>query len=318
MFVCPDCREVIGAFAPYPQEGSKRDVVKCPACGWMGSIENGILVAMQSESTPLRLGYRDHYEQLAAQDLSSPMVEQEYAMTLDRRTAIALGDVSGKTGCELGVGKGHLMRELIGRGAEMTVVDISSNYLEALTGLGDARRVQADAEHLPFCDEFDFITCTDVLEHVLNPGNLLFCINEALKPGGFAAIRVPADENLLLYSKHLGCKYDIVHLRAFSEEMIRHMLEGAGFDVTYLEPDGYSLTMSLPRSCEESDELRSEADEVRALLINHGITPAEFMGMPDWLKSRLSRPYVYLAIARKTHRILPSPDQGFVLERLKS
>lgn len=316
MLVCPDCRAVIGEFAPYTDVGSKKDAPNCVACGWTGSVVNGILVALPSISTPLRLGYREHYEQLAAEDLSSPMVEQEYATTLDQRTATALGDISGKSGCDVGVGKGNLMRELIGRGAAMTVVDISSNYLGSLEGSREARRVQADAENLPFCDEFDFITCTDVLEHVLNSGNLLYCINEALKPRGFAAVRVPADENLLLYAKHLGCNYDIVHLRAFSKEMLRRMLEGAGFSVKYLEPDGYSLTMSLPRSCDKSDELRREAHEIRAQLINRGIRAAEFMRMPNWFKARLSRPYVYQAIAEKTHRIFRSPDQGFTLERL--
>ncbi len=317
MLVCPDCRKNIGKFTTFAQGEDKPRAVRCGACGWQRAIEDGILNAMPSKYSRLRSGYLDYYEQLAEQDLSSPFIEQEYAAALNQRTAISLGELRDKSGCELGVGTGHLVRELLGRGAKMTAVDISSTYLKALVGYGDMPRVQADAENLPFQNEFDFVTCTDVMEHVLNPGNLLYCINDALKPGGVAAIRVPADENPLLYSNHLGCEYDIVHLRSFNEAAFRQMLEGAGFAVKSLEPDGHSLSMALPNSCENSAELLNDVGHVRALLIERGVTPAELMKTPPWFKNLLSKPYFYLAIAEKTHRIFPSTDQGFVLEPLK-
>lgn len=271
---------------------------------------------MRSQSDQAHDNYQEFYENLAEEDLASAIMEQEYAEALNENTAISLGNVRNKKGCDLGVGKGHLLKEMIGRGAKMTAVDIALPYLNALQDLSSLQRIQADAEHLPFRNEFDFITCTDVLEHVLNPGNLLYCINEALKPGGIAAIRVPADENLLLYSTHLGCKYEMVHLRAFSQEMVIHMLEGAGLKVRKIEQDGHSLSMLLPTACGESEELRNQTNQVRNMLSEHGVTPGELMKTPAWFKNQVSKPYVYLVIAEKTHFIKYSRDQGFVLNQI--
>jgi len=261
--------------------------------------------------------YQEFYEQLAKKDLASPIMEQEYAAALNENTAILLGDVKNKKGCDLGVGKGHLLRELLGRGAEMTAVDIAESYLDELVGYENLLRVQADAEHLPFHNEFDFITCTDVLEHVLNPGNLLYCINEALKPGGVAAIRVPADENLLLYSTHLGCQHELVHLRTFSQEILVRMLEGAGLKIRYIDYDGHSLSMLLPTSYESSEELQNQTNQIRNLLSGHGLTAGEFMKTPNWFKNTLSKPYFHVAIAEKIQSIEPSASQGFVLKSIK-
>lgn len=306
MLICPDCRQVA--------VNLEKHETYCNDCGWRGKKDNSVLHMMRSKRDDTHRGYQDFYERLAIEDLESPVMEQEYAAALNEDTALELGNVHGKYGCDLGVGRGHLLRQMLGRGANMTGVDIALAYLNALDGYGDLRRIQADAEHLPFRDEFDFITCTDVLEHVINPGNLLYCINDALKPGGMAAIRVPANENLLVYSTHLGCIYEMVHLRSFTEVAFRRMLEGAGFKIQKFETGGHSLAMMLPSSCDEEPELKEQVQQVRAMLAQRGVTPSDLMKTPCWFKNLLSKPYSFLAIAEKTHRIQPSKSNGFDLE----
>ncbi len=73
----------------------------------------------------------------------------------------------------------------------------------------------------------------------MNVGSFLFCVNRALKFGGTAYIRVPYLESLMCYSPHIGCKYQLVHLRNFNKGLLKSTMESGGFAVERLEFDGY-------------------------------------------------------------------------------
>ena len=120
---------------------------------------------------------------------------------------------------------------------DVTVVDIAIPYLKRLDS--DFRAIIADAENLPFQEEFDYIFSTDVMEHVINIGSFLFSVNKAIKKNGLFIFRVPDLENLMQYTPHMGCKYDFVHLRSFNSELIKGLMKNAGFSIKKLEYDGY-------------------------------------------------------------------------------
>ena len=93
---------------------------------------------------------------------------------------------------EIGCGTGNVLREMkVGR---VVGVDISVGVLrrarEKLGGRG--RLISGDAEALPFPDQsFDKILCTEVLEHVLNPGAVISEIRRLMKSAGMAVVSVP-------------------------------------------------------------------------------------------------------------------------------
>jgi len=93
---------------------------------------------------------------------------------------------------EIGCGTGNVLREMkVGR---VVGVDISVGVLRrAREKLGDrGRLISGDAEALPFPDQsFDKILCTEVLEHVLNPGAVISEIGRLMKSGGIAVVSVP-------------------------------------------------------------------------------------------------------------------------------
>jgi len=78
--------------------------------------------------------------------------------------------------------------------------------------------------------QFDLVTCFQVMEHLWNPGDLTRDVYSILKPGG---LFVTVTHNLKAFSARLlGEKspiFDIEHLQLFSKKTIRALLQGAGF-----------------------------------------------------------------------------------------
>ena len=143
--------------------------------------------------------------------------------------------------CDVGIGKGILFEKLRRGGvASLVGVDVSAPYLLRFAGLEDVRIVLANAENLPFRDSFDLVIATDIAEHVLNVGDLMISVREALAPGGRFVVRVPYKDNMLQYARLNGCDYDMVHLRNFAEDNLKHLLTQSGFVVEHLHYDGFN------------------------------------------------------------------------------
>jgi SAM-dependent methyltransferase len=235
--VCPDCRrDLDGGLA-------------CPACGWQGSEVDGVPVLLSSRDrdSGLFTRYLANYDQIAEDDLAEGIQEARTQEFFNERVLRYLGDVSGRRVCDVGIGKGILFEQLRRGGvASLTGVDISMPYLRRFAGRDDVRVVLANAENLPFRESFDLVIATDILEHVLNLGDVMISVREALVPGGRFVVRVPYKDNMLQYARLAGCEYDMVHLRNFAADNLRHLLTHTGFAVEALHYDGFTIERVRP------------------------------------------------------------------------
>ena len=152
----------------------------------------------------------------------------------------AVGDVRGLAVCDVGVGKGMLLERLAAAGPRSLVgVDLALPYLQRLTGRDDARLVRADAERLPFRSEFDVVVSSDVLEHVLNAGDFLHSVREAIRPGGRFVVRVPHRDTLTSYREPERLPLPVRSPARVRRPQLRRLLREAGFDVTHLRYSGF-------------------------------------------------------------------------------
>lgn len=90
----------------------------------------------------------------------------------------------GKKALDVGCRDGYWARKLKTKGYEVVAVDIEPHYAEGL-------QVDANA-NLPFADnEFDLIWCSEVIEHLNNPGFTIAEFKRVLKPGGSLVMTTP-------------------------------------------------------------------------------------------------------------------------------
>src|ERR1700730_2173855 len=298
MLICPACAEPLS-----PSQS-------CQGCGWQGSYREGVPVLLsQTElNDGVALCYSENYDRIARDDLAAKVMDERYVENLATNFCNAIDDVSGAEVCDIGAGKGYLGRKLLGRGARaVTAVDISLPYLMRIVGERGVSPIMANAEALPFVEHFDIVVATDILEHVLNPGSFLYCVNRALRPSGSFHVRVPYRENLLSYSPHFGCPYRFVHLRTFDRQLLRQGLEEGGVAGERLQVDGY--TPGEARPFWQNGHLRRRLyrffdDATR----RSGRNPADTILLSHGLRQIFLRPTVIIAAARKLHDLAPAGD----------
>lgn len=231
MLICPDCHHDL------PSPGADR----CLNCGWSLEVREGIpiLLSCEDRSNPVFRGYSDNYEQIAADDLAHSILDPAYIEAQAEKMLSYIPPAKGIDVCELGVGQGYLIRRLRREAPRQLIgIDISYPYLRKLRS-ENFSVVVANAENIPYRDAFDLIVATDILEHVLNVGDVLVGVNRALRMGGVFAVRVPTLENLLQYARQKGCPYHFVHLRTFSKDILKSLLGSAGFRVKKFHLDGF-------------------------------------------------------------------------------
>ncbi|MGE5704326.1 MAG: methyltransferase domain-containing protein [Clostridia bacterium] len=99
-------------------------------------------------------------------------------------------------------------------------IDINETLLEEakrMVEAGDTKLLfeQADVYDLPFCEEFDFIYCRLLFQHLSNPQKALQSLNKALRPNGILCIMDIDDEWLAIepavpsfeYLRERSCEY---------------------------------------------------------------------------------------------------------------
>jgi SAM-dependent methyltransferase len=304
MMMCPACAGGLGLeFA-------------CANCGWRGEFRDGIPVLLpngQHEDEVVR-AYFENYDQIARDDLDAKILDERYIEQLATNFCGAIDVPAGAQICDVGSGKGFLVRKLLAKGAaSVTAVDISASYLVHMVEEPGIVPVLADAEALPFVEHFDVIVATDILEHVLNVGSFLYSVNRALRPGGRLYVRVPFRENLLGYSPHFGCPYRFVHLRTYDRALLRQALEEGGFTVRRLWHDGYIPGISRP--IWRRGRLRKKLYKWFARTrLDYGGNPAAATRPPHHLSRIFLQPTVVIAAARKVKSLVPLSGGGYGLE----
>ncbi len=117
-------------------------------------------------------------------------------------TKKALGRVDGRV-LDLGCGAGNLLQKL--EGNVVVGCDLSEQLIQLSHGRVRGQKnflvVRAEAESLPFPDNFfDHVVCSELLEHVLDPGQVMKEIYRVSKPQAQIIVTVP-NERLINFSK---------------------------------------------------------------------------------------------------------------------
>lgn len=305
MIVCPDCRRPVGTL----------DHMRCEGCGWEKEMADGIhgYLATTDRNSRLLEAYRGNYETLAQQNLEKSNLDRRYIKYQSKNMADHVPTLANRSICDLGFGQGYLTRELLSRGADrVTGVDISRTYLQEFVKNPSVVPVQANAERLPFVDEFDIVFCSDVMEHVLNLASFLVCLNQATRIGGLVCVRVPYRENLMQYSPYVGCPYEFAHLRSFNKDLLRLYFTSTGFSMVRMALDGFVL--GTPRPLYRNSNVgRAFYWGFSTIARRVCSDPFEVTRWNARLASIFMRPIEIVVLARKVRTIVPGQNGAYSL-----
>jgi SAM-dependent methyltransferase len=151
-----------------------------------------------------------------------------------------VGKLSVSVLVDIGCGQGDLLRflsdehkkirfygfELSASGVSATRSKVPSAIVEELDLFRD------DATRLLTDVNADVATCSEVLEHVPNPGEFLCRAMAAVKPGGYFIATVPG-------GPRSNFDIQIGHLRHFTKDSARQLFEGAGYEVPSVYGAGF-------------------------------------------------------------------------------
>ena len=138
---------------------------------------------------------------------------------------------------EVGCGDAAFTRNLAEYSSRVTAIDLSAHQVaENARTHPEIRFLQHDvAQPLPFADgTYEVIWCSEVLEHLFDPGFALREIHRVMAPGGRLLVTVPYHglfKNLLIALFRWDGHYapDNPHIRFFSKNTLEHLAASVGF-----------------------------------------------------------------------------------------
>ena len=148
---------------------------------------------------------------------------------------------------DLGCNNGSLSLFMAKQGCEVLGVDLARNIVQtaersaAQYGIAGARFRAMDFQlEWDRPEEFDFVLCSHVIEHVPDDVGFLRKIRTALKPGGRLMLLTPtAYSSLVFVSKLFTGKFEhdekVGHLRRYTASMMRRRMADAGLRVRKLD-----------------------------------------------------------------------------------
>jgi SAM-dependent methyltransferase len=163
---------------------------------------------------------------------------QGYANNFRRWMQAELKDLSPQDGIlEVGCGDASFTQHLARHSARVTALDISASQVER-----NARQfprinfLQHDvANPLPFADSsFSAVWCSEVLEHLFDPGFALEEMHRVLVPGGRLLVTVPyhglfKDVLIALFKWDEHFDPSNPHIRFFNRQTLEELTRTAGF-----------------------------------------------------------------------------------------
>jgi 2-polyprenyl-3-methyl-5-hydroxy-6-metoxy-1,4-benzoquinol methylase len=106
--------------------------------------------------------------------------------------ALAGEELEGRSLLDAGCGTGLFSQAAAQRGARVTSLDVGERLLEQVARKTDSERVVGDVAGLPFDDgRFDYVICTEVIEHTLQPRRAVAELARVLAPGGTLVLTTP-------------------------------------------------------------------------------------------------------------------------------
>lgn len=153
-----------------------------------------------------------------------------------------LSPVEGKFFLDVGCGAGGLAIAFTKRSSATVAFDVDLKYLKVATAWGREEGVElnllvASGESMPFKSEaFDFVACSDVIEHLNNPSKMVGEVARVLKKGGIVYLTCPnkISPRIVLKDNHYLLPFFTLLPRRIAEAYVKATKRGETNEVLFL------------------------------------------------------------------------------------
>jgi SAM-dependent methyltransferase len=188
--------------------------------------------------------YRKSYSELEISVIETRIIQRAAAIDSFREDRAKVGRI-----LDIGCGEGFVIKFYRKIGWEATGIDFSTSGAEMINPdcvtfieKGDVFRILNDK--VKCGDRYDVLWLANVLEHVLDPADLLACLKRILLPGGILVVTVPNDctsyQETLLRNGNVGDRYWVAipdHLSYFDLHSLRRLADSVGWDCLTVHAD---------------------------------------------------------------------------------
>ncbi len=148
---------------------------------------------------------------------------------------------------DLGCGEGHIL-EMLPSSYEKYGADISKTALKLVNHKNIHTKLCDLNKEFPFDMKFDFIICSEVLEHLINPSNVLENVKKHLTKDGLFLVTTP---NVIQWRHRVSMlfgkfpNYDKTHIKFWDLDNFTELLKNNGYMIlkfypTYFDPFFFS------------------------------------------------------------------------------
>ncbi len=133
------------------------------------------------------------YEKIFAKEFDAKMNQYDLRKRLSViYEELLTEDIGQKRLLDAGCGTGWFSKFACDRGAFVTSMDLGENLLHEVSRKCSSERVVGSILEMPFQDgTFDYVVCSEVIEHVPDPQKALFELHRVLKRDGILVLTTP-------------------------------------------------------------------------------------------------------------------------------
>ena len=208
------------------------DYYRCIRCGLVSTLP---FPAPEQIEEHYKKRFADGNYQLLLSDRSRySRVYADFVGVLEALLSRSGESLAGKTVLDIGCFAGDLLAMLRDRGADVWGVELQADAVAIANRQLPGRVLQSDV----YCTEFpvmqfDIVTFTGLIEHLLDPARFLARVHALVRPGGLILLQTPDSGSLLarVLRKFWPPYAPVEHIHLFTRRGIRLLLEANGFRI---------------------------------------------------------------------------------------